>query len=162
MRTRGTPPKPKFPVEGDLLMFKKIAKSIAVCLLVAVLAAGCASLNKPSDEDMIQSTLNNVKLALETKDVEALMLSFSEGFEHPQVGGKEDLHKMLKLGLESGYADKGEVKIDQVKLTFSDDKKSVAIYPMDLSSSQGSVSVELVLAKEEAGWLVKTVNVDGV
>jgi len=143
-------------------MFKKFAQSIAVCLCVAVLMVGCASMKKVSDEELIQTTLNNVKTALEKKDIDLLMATFSEEFEHPQVGGKTEARTLLQTGLSSGYADNGEVKLDQIKLTFSDDKKTVACYPMDLSSGAGAIAVELVLAKEANGWLVKTVNADGV
>lgn len=41
-------------------MFKKIAQTMAVCLCVAVMAAGCASMKKVSDEEMIQTDRKSV------------------------------------------------------------------------------------------------------
>lgn len=143
-------------------MFKKFAQTFAVCLCASLIAVGCASMKKVSDEELVQTTLNNVKAALEKKDIDALMATFSEDFEHPQVGDKTAARGLLEQGLNSGYADNGEVRIDQIQLSFSDDKKTVKAYPMDLTSSAGSVAVELVMAKEDKGWFVTTVNVDGI
>jgi len=140
-----------------------IVRSFMTVLVCAALAAGCASMGaKPSDEEQINATVLKVKEALEKKDIDLLMATFSEDFEHPQIGGKAEARDILTQGLNSGYADNGEVSIEHIKITMSDDKTSAAVYPLDLSSSAGAVAAELVLKKEEAGWLVKTVNVDGV
>ncbi len=111
---------------------------------------------------LIQSTVLKVKEALEKKDIELLMATFSEDFEHPQIGGKAEAKAILTQGLNSGYADNGAVSLEQMKVTINEDKVSAAVYPLDLSSSAGAVAADLVLTKEEGGWLVKTVNVDGV
>jgi hypothetical protein len=36
------------------------------------------------------------------------------------------------------------------------------VYPVDLSGAAGSVASELTLAKEEGGWLVVGMEVDGL
>lgn len=141
---------------------KAIVKSLLGVAACAVLAAGCAGMNKPSNDELVQQTVLKVKEALEKKDIELLMATFSEDFEHPQVGGKEEARTLLTQGLQSGYAENGEVRIDQMKVTFAEDESTATCYPLDLASSAGAVAVELVLAKEESGWLVKTINVDGM
>lgn len=142
---------------------RTMVRSIATVLVCAGLVAGCASMGgKPSDEEMIRATVMKVKEALETKNIDLLMETFAEDFEHPQVGGKAEARDLLSQGLNSGYADNGEVSIEQMKITMSEDKTSAAVYPLDLSSSAGAVAAELVLEKGDGSWLVKTINVDGV
>jgi hypothetical protein len=140
----------------------KILKAVSAMALCAVLAAGCATTQKVSDEEMIQTTLSKVKDALEKKDIELLMATFSESFQDPRVGDKMAAKALLEQGLNSGYADNGEVRIDKVVITLGEDKKTATVYPLDLSSSAGAISVELVLAKEKDGWFVTAVNADGV
>ncbi|HOK10618.1 MAG TPA: hypothetical protein PLT82_13220 [Candidatus Hydrogenedens sp.] len=140
--------------------------------MVAMLSVlGCAGMGKgPSDEELIRSTIDKVKTALESKNLDLLMTTFADDFEHPEVGGKEEARQMLQLGLESGYADEGKVDLSNMEIKIAEDGTATA-YPIDLSSAAGSVSVELVLKKYETtndkgkkvpAWLVKTINVDGL
>lgn len=153
-------------------MKKLLVSSIVVVSMVAMLSVlGCAGMGKgPSDEELIRSTIDKVKTALETKNIDLLMQTFAEDFEHPEVGGKAEARQMLQLGLESGYADEGKVDLSNMQIKINDDGTASA-YPIDLSSVAGAVSVELVLKKYEVtnekgkkvpAWLVKTVNVDGL
>lgn len=139
----------------------KLAKSMSVCALAAVLVAGCAGMTGPSDEEMIQSTVEQLKVALEEQDLDMLMETFSEDFEHPEVGGKEDARYMLEMGLDSGYAEGGEVSVEDMEIEFLDDG-SASVYPIDLSSYAGSVAVELIMQKDDDAWLIRTLEVDGI
>ncbi len=115
----------------------------------------------PSAEEMIQSTVAKLKAALEEQDIDMLMATFSEDFEHPEVGGKEDARYMLEMGLESGYAEGGEVSTEDMEIEFLDDG-GASVYPIDLSSYAGSVAVELIMQKDEDAWLIRTIEVDGL
>jgi len=140
--------------------------------MVAMLSVlGCAGMGKgPSDEELIRSTIDKVKTALEAKNIDMLIQTFGDDFEHPEVGGKDEARQMLQLGLESGYADEGKVDLTNMQIKINDDGTASA-YPIDLSSVAGAVSVELIMKKYEVtnekgkkvpAWLVKTVNVDGL
>ncbi len=153
-------------------MKRILISSALVMSLVAMLSVmGCAGMGKgPSDEELIRATIDKVKTALEAKNIDMLMETFAEDFEHPEVGGKAEAKQMLQLGLESGYADEGKVDLSNMQIKINDDG-TVSAYPIDLSSVAGSVSVELVLKKYEVtnekgkkvpAWLVKTVNPDGL
>lgn len=152
---------------------KKVVLIVSVSLVLSVgLIMGCAGVGKgPSDEELIRATIDKVKTALETKNLDLLMTTFADDFEHPEVGGKEEARQMLQMGLESGYADEGKVDLSNMELKIDKEKGMATAYPIDLSSAAGSVSVELVLKKYEVtnekgkkvpAWLVKTVNVDGL
>lgn len=140
---------------------KKAVLATMLCL-VAATVVGCASMgNKMSDEDMIKDTMARMKTALETKDLDLLMGTFSNDFYHPEVGGKEEGREMLQAAIDAGYADDGEVFLDDMEITMNDDGTAM-VYPIDLSGAPGSVSVELKLKKEEAGWMIIEVAPDGM
>ena len=140
----------------------RLVRVLMAVFIAAGLGAGCATLGKPSDEEQIHATVLKVKEALEKRDVDLLMTTFSEKFAHPMLGGKEQARVYLADGLKSGYAENGEVGLDSLKVTIGEDKTSARAYPLDLASSAGAIAAELVLTKEEGGWLVTSVNVDGV
>lgn len=141
---------------------KSYARSLMATLLCVVCAAGCATMRGPSDEELIQTTLKNVKTALEGKDVKLLMSTFADDYADPRVGDRATVEKLLTENINSSYTENGKVGMEDMKLTFSDDKQTVKVYPIDLSSVMGAVSVELVLAKKENAWVITGVNPDGV
>lgn len=141
---------------------KGTLRTMTVCLAVVLLVSGCAIFGeRMSDEDMIRQTVATMKTALEAKDIGTLMTVFSEEFHHPEVGGKEEGRAMLQMAVDAGYADDGEVFTEDMEINILEDG-TATVYPIDLSGPPGSVSVELVLKKEEAGWLITTVNPDGI
>lgn len=148
--------------QGEEQVMKYTWKALLVCLFAGVLVAGCAtSGSKMSDEDMIKATVGKMKTALEALDIDMLMETFSEDFYHPEVGNKAEGREMLQMGIDAGYADDGEVFIDDMEITMNDDG-TASVYPIDLSGPPGSISVELVLKKEADGWYIVTVNPDGM
>jgi hypothetical protein len=132
--------------------------------------AGCAGMKAKSDDELIKETVSKVKIALESKNVDMVLSTLGDDFEHPEVGGKAELKEMAKMGLDAGYADEGKCDISKIKITKQSDG-TVEVYPLDLSSSAGSVTAGLIMKKYEVkdqngkkttAWLVKTVNVEGV
>ncbi len=148
-----------------------ISAFVAVTVIAMLSVLGCAGMGKgPSDEELIRGTIDKVKTALESKNLDLLVSTFADDFEHPEVGGKEEARQMLQMGLESGYADEGKVDLSNMAIKINEDGTATA-YPVDLSSAAGSVAVEIVLKKYEVtnekgkkvpAWLVKTLNVDGL
>jgi uncharacterized protein GlcG (DUF336 family)/ketosteroid isomerase-like protein len=122
-------------------------------------AAGTTVASASNDEAAIMAVLNKLKQAIEGKDINLMMETFSDEFEHPMVGGKDEAKVMLEMGLEMGYADDGEVTFDDLEITFNDDGTAMA-YPMDLSGPPGSVAVELTLKKEGNEWKIVTLDAD--
>lgn len=122
-------------------------------------AAGTTVASASNDEAAIMAVLNKLKQAIEGKDINLMMETFSDEFEHPMVGGKDEAKVMLEMGLEMGYADDGEVTFDDLEITFNDDGTAMA-YPMDLSGPPGSVAVEFTLKKEGNEWRIVTLDAD--
>ncbi len=140
---------------------KHTFRTASFCLALTVII-GCAGMGKKmSDEEMIRTTINTLKTALEAKDLDLLMTTFSEDFYHPEVGGKADGRELLQAGIDAGYADDGQVILDDMEITMNADG-TATVYPIDLSSVTGSISVELKLQKETDGWLIVEVTPDGM
>ncbi len=141
---------------------KHTVKMLVVCLFTGMVVLGCQTMGTTvSDEDMITETVTNLKVALETLDIDMLMDTFSDDFYHPEVGTKEDGRDLLQMAMEAGYADDGEVYLDDMEIVIGDDGKA-SVYPIDLAGPPGSISVELILQKEDDGWFIIDVHPDGM
>ncbi|HPO14972.1 MAG TPA: hypothetical protein PLI09_16135 [Candidatus Hydrogenedentes bacterium] len=147
-----------------------MVKSLGLVVVIALVVAGCAGLKKKSDEEMIRETVQKVKLALESKNLDMLMETFAEDFSHDEAGDKAKAREMLQMGIDMGYADDGECNIENIQIKIDKAKGEASVYPLDLSGAPGSVSVELIMGKREAviggkkqtAWLITTLNADGV
>ena len=140
----------------------KFVKYGMLCVLMMVLVAGCAGGTKKSDEQLVGDQMQIVKKALEAKDIDTLFTLVSDDFDHPEVGGKAELKALAEAGRDSGYADDGTCDLKNMQLTKKNDG-TIAVYPIDLSSPAGSVSVELVFKKDkDSVWRVVSGNADGV
>ena len=97
-------------------------------------------------------------------DLDAVMAIVSEEFEHPEVGGKEDLKDFLQNAIDMGYI---ETYAEDVEFDFSDaeleqDGDEISVYPVALSSAMGSVTLEFVAKWENGKWMITTLEVEGV
>lgn len=141
---------------------KHTLKMAAVCLLAGLLLAGCATTGaRMSDEDMITDTVLRMKTALEELDIDLLLGTFSDDFYHPEVGGKEEGRELLQMAIDAGYADDGEVYMEDMEIVIKEDG-TATVYPIDLAGPPGSISVELVMQKEADGWFITTIHPDGI
>ena len=132
----------------------------AGALLLTLCMAGCVTAKGPSDEVLIQQTLDTWAKTLVAKDVDSFMVTFSEKFTSSQAADKATLAKFIKDAIDSGYLDDAKISFENAKRTLKDGKCTV--YPVDLSGTAGSVASELTLAKEEGKWLVTGMEVDGL
>ncbi|MFA7693322.1 MAG: nuclear transport factor 2 family protein [Candidatus Hydrogenedentes bacterium] len=140
---------------------KKAAVLTALCLITAVVTGCVTAGNAPSDAEMIQSTLDNMKVALESKNIDLLMSTFSEDFYHPEVGGKAEGRELLQAAIDAGYLDDGVVTFEDMEIEMNEDG-TATVYPVDLAGPPGAVSIELKLKKEEGGWLILELAPDGI
>jgi uncharacterized protein GlcG (DUF336 family) len=121
---------------------------------------GATAETAASPEEAVKNSVTKVKTALETLDIDLLMDQFSNDFEHPEAGDKETAKQMLQMGMEMGYADDGEVSLDDMEIEVDGD--TATVYPVDLSSPAGSVAVELQYQKEPGGWKIIGLDVEGI
>ena len=83
---------------------------VAVSVVAMLSVLGCAGMGKgPSDEELIRATIDKVKTALETKNIDLLMTTFGDDFEHPEANELSWRIVRFYCGLESS-----EILIDDV------------------------------------------------
>ena len=138
---------------------KRVALTLAVALFAAVVT-GCATTSKPTDDEMIQTTIAAWSAGLTEKNVEKFLTSISEDFASDQAEDKATLGDFIKDAIDSGYLEEGEITLTDAQYTKEGD--TCTVYPVDLASAAGSVSVALVLTKKDGNWLITAMSVDGL
>ncbi len=142
-------------------MTKRVAWCAALCLVMALVAAGCATTGGgKSPEEQIKDQVAAWKTAFEAGDVDGVMKSFSEKFEHYDWQDKAGAKEFIAEAKDMGYLDGVTVGTDEMEIKLEGDKATV--YPIDISGSFGSVTLELTMAKEAAGWLVVGLDAAGL
>lgn len=129
--------------------------TMVAALAVAValgLTLGCAGMKKPSNEEQISTVINNLKVALEAKDKVKVLSTLSEKFDQPDIGDKAAVADLIQMGIDMGYVDDGKVDLTQMQIKV--DGNTATAGPIEASSSPGSVTVMIDLAKEADGWKI--------
>lgn len=127
-------------------------KTMLLLVIAGLFIAGCATTAKMTPQEAAAKATNDWAEALGTGDIEAIMASFSENFEHSEWGDKAGAKQFLQSALDMGYLD--GVEIDLTDAEYAVDGDTVTVYPVDLTSSAGAVTIELVFTKEKGGYMI--------
>ncbi len=122
---------------------------MVVVLGAMALLAGCATV-KPAD--LVQKQVEQFKAMLLVQNVDGLMGLFSDKFEHYEWGNKAGAQDFMKNAKDMGYMDGLEVDITKATKTAEGDKFKV--YPVEVSGSFGSTTLELIFAKDGDAWKI--------
>ena len=142
-------------------MKKMVLMSVMAAILTTIVVTGCATGSSgPSDEEMIKMQLDKWSQGLIEKDLDKFMSTISENFSARQAEDKETLKGFIEQAIEAGYLEEAEVSTEDAQ--FSIENGVCSVYPVDLASMAGSVAVELTLTKEDTGWMVTGMDVDGI
>jgi hypothetical protein len=134
-------------------MYARITSLTLAAAIVASIAAGCATGSKgPSDRELIMSTLNEWKAGLVAKNPDQTIVAYSENFRDGEGRGKADMHAFLKEAVSMGYLDSLMVDLETVQVTINGVDATVS--PVALSSSAGSMTLYLVMKKEDETWRI--------
>lgn len=124
--------------------------SIALVLFVGV---GCAIGAKgPSDRELVMNTMNEWQAGLVAKNADQAIAVYSEEFRDGDGRGKEEMHAFLKEAISMGYLDSLIVDMESAQVTINSDEATVG--PVALSSSAGSMYLNVTLKKEEGAWRI--------
>ena len=139
---------------------KKSAIAVLMAVVIgAVVAGGCASTPKgPTDAELIQKLIGDWKAAAMSKDLDKMMASYSEGFQHPEWGDKAGLKGFLKEALDMGYLENAQVNTDKAQVKI--EKDAATAYPIEFKAAFGSATIELSLKKEAKGWAITGMTVE--
>lgn len=141
-------------------MKKAYALMTIVALGMMVLTAGCATSGKMSPEEAISAKLDAFKTALLAKNIDGIMALFSEKFEHYEWNDKAGAKDFLSQAIDMGYLDGAEVDLSKKEIKLEGD--TATVYPIEISGSFGSVTVELVFTNEGGNWMVTGLDASGM
>lgn len=137
-------------------------KKMYLLQMVAVLGAlmlfaGCQTV-KP--EEQVAKQVDAFKAFLLKQDVDGVMTLFSDAFEHYEWNNKAGAKDFLKQAKDMGYLE--NLTIDTSKATKKIEVNKASVYPIEVSGSFGSTTIELVFAKEKEGWKIVGMEASGL
>lgn len=117
-----------------------------------------------SDEEQIEALLEEWKEAVLDDDVDRFMATHSENFAHDgyeyAADSKAELREFIESSRDQGAWEQVELSLEDAEIEIDGDEASV--HPIDFANWQGSITIELVLAKEEEGWLITDMHIEGL
>ena len=133
---------------------KVIGLKWAVCALAVIAITGCAGGGGGgmSDEDAIQSIVDDAMAALKAQDIPTMVERYADSFESDQGGGKAEMIEFLQGAQEQGFLDDMQISTDNLVIAIDGTKATAK--PMDLEGAFGSLTVEFELEKLDGEWWV--------
>lgn len=131
-------------------------------VLAGILIVGCAtgSYSLATPEEEITQQMEKWSAALISKDIDSIMALFSDKFTHSAWGDKEGARAFIEEAISGGYLDGVKVLLDDAKIKADGDVGSV--YPVDIDGSFGSLSMELIVGRENGKWLLTSMDAPGL
>lgn len=138
---------------------KTLVISLFAVGLVAGLVCGCQTAAKgPSDQELINKVVADWKAAATAKDLDKVMVLYSEAFKHFEYGDKAGMKSFIKDAIDMGYMENAEVNTANMKVTIDKDKANA--YPIELKAAFGSATIKMDLKKEAAGWKIIGMDIE--
>ena len=93
-----------------------------------------------------------MEAALKAHDVEKALAVIAEDFYQSDLGDKAGVKDMIKMGIDMGYIDDGQLVKDNMKIEVTEDTATAS--PIDATSTPGSITVQIELKKVKGVWLI--------
>ncbi len=135
-----------------------------VVLLGALVAAGCATTGGASDAEQIDAFLGEWAAAIVAADLDKMMATYSENFTHDgyeyDAADKAALREYTQGSIDMGNFEDVELNVEDADVEI--EGKTATVYPIEYSIAEGTITIELFLAKEKAGWLITDMAIEGL
>ena len=128
-------------------------KSIILTLAVAagaVLVGGCHS--GPSNKKLIGTTMADWRAAVVAKDLDKVMVAYSEGYTSERGDGKARVREFMKTVFERGWMDNAKIDLEQAETVVNGDQATFG--PVKFTSERGNFAIGYVLKKEDRIWRI--------
>lgn len=134
-------------------MKKATIVNLVVVVSVLALVSGCSTLGKgPSDEELAMEAATTFSQAVVSKDLEGAMAVVSEDFFNSDAGDKAALGDYIQGAMDAGYFENGKCDVTAAEVTL--EGETATVYPIQMSSDMGAITVSLELKKEKGGFMV--------
>ncbi len=105
--------------------------------------------------------LETMKAGFESKSIDKVMASISEGFSHYQWPNKAAYRAFIEGAMIQGELDRAEFDMQYAEFTRNDDG-TWTVYPIEVLAMFGSATCELTLKQEDDAWRVIGIEVEGI
>lgn len=134
-------------------------------MAAVLVTSGCATGGRgASDGDQINALLEKWKAAVLAADADRLMATHSESFAHDgyeyDAEDKVGLREYVEESIAQGGFDDVELNMEDMEITI--EGGSATVYPIEYTVPEGTITIELTLAKEKAGWLIIDMAIEGL
>ena len=133
-------------------MKKSVILSLGFLVFTAAFCGCQAPVEGPSDEQLINTVMTEWKAAFEARDLDRLMVLFSEDYISSSGSSKVAMRESMAGAIERGSLDNVEIKIQNAKLTLVGDKATFG--PVEITLDRGTLAIEYTLQKENNMWLI--------
>lgn len=115
-----------------------------------------------STEEQALNLVKNWVVAAKAKDLAAMIAPVSEKFTNPTYGDKAGLTAFVQQGIDMGYFDDIEVSLEDAEIEVDQATGKASIYPVDVTGTFGSVTVEFIAHQEEGVWKLIGLDISGI
>jgi hypothetical protein len=131
-------------------------KSVILSLVFLVFTTGfygCQTVVEgPSDEELINTAMTEWKAAFEAKDLDRLMVLFSENYLSSSGSSKIAMRERMAGAIKRGSLDNVKINIQNAKLTLVGEKATFG--PIEITLDSGTLALEYTLQKEDGKWFI--------
>lgn len=136
-----------------------------LAVTLSLIATGCATTGSGmSDEDQIRALLGQWKEGILAKDAGKIMAAYSENFAHDgydyQAKDKAGLREFIDSSIDQGAFDNVELSMEYTDIVIKDG--TATVFPIEYTNWEGSVTMELTLAKKDGSWLITDMAIEGM
>jgi len=133
-------------------MKKSVIPSLVFLVFAAVFCSCQTVVEGPSDEELINTVMTEWKAAFEAKDLDRLMVLFSENYLSSSGSSKIAMRERMAGAIERGSLDNVKINIRDAKLTLVGDKATFG--PVEITIDSEMLALEYTLQKENDKWLI--------
>ena len=133
-------------------MKKSVILSLGFLFFTAAFCGCQTVVEGPSDEELINTTMTEWKAAFEAKDLDRLMVLFSDNYLSSSGSSKVAMRESMAGAIERGSLDNIEIKTQNAQLTLVGETATYG--PVEITSERGTLAIEYTLQKEDGKWLI--------
>ncbi len=141
------------------MMLQGMVAALAVVLMVGCATTGGSS-SSLSPQEASAQTVAQWADALKAQDIDAIMATFSEDFEHFDWGDKAGATDFMSEAIEMGYLE--DIEVDLSEAEYELDEDLVAVYPIEIIGNFGEITLELLFAKGANGYQIVGMDAAGL
>ena len=151
--------------ERNVVMRHILNVGILLGMVAILVTSGCSTTGSGvSDSDQITALLGQWKAGILAADADTIMATYSENFAHDGYEYDAEDKAALREYIEGSIAQGGfdGVALDMEDVDIAIEEGAATAYPIGYTVAEGTITIELILTKEKADWLITDMVIEGL